>query len=163
VRSLLRRAASDATVLLKNDKSVLPLKATIKSIAVIGPTAKEAFTSGGGSARLAESYRVSPLNGIRAAAQEIGADVKFAIGVTTYKYLPLVDDYIQQSGKPGALLEFWNEEPVPGWMDGAEDGESPVWSTHTRGSYCFMIDGIVSIYNSHFIFFPNPRNRMKRK
>lgn len=43
LRALLREAASKATILLKNDAGLLPLKPeAAKSIAVIGPNAKSA-------------------------------------------------------------------------------------------------------------------------
>ena len=143
LRSLLRRAAASATVLLKNDRSLLPLSNSIKSIAVIGPNAKQAFTSGGGSARLLETYSVSPLEGIRVAAKEIGAEVRYTVGATSHKYLPVLDGYMKYEGGNGALVEFWNHEPVDGWVNQLKDGEKCVWSTPTRGSNCFLMDGIV--------------------
>ena len=64
-----RRIALDAAragiVLLKNDRSVLPLDRTkIKSIAVIGPNAAVARIGGGGSAKVIPFYAVSPLEGL---------------------------------------------------------------------------------------------------
>ena len=50
-RSLLRKAAADGMVMLKNE-GLLPLKKNIKKLAVIGPNAKEAQIIGGGSASL---------------------------------------------------------------------------------------------------------------
>ncbi|VDC07331.1 unnamed protein product [Peniophora sp. CBMAI 1063] len=141
VRALLRRAAADATVLLKNDAGVLPLKSP-RSIAVIGPNAKLAFSSGGGSARLLETYTVSALDAITAVAAETGAQVTFSVGAHTHNWLPLLDPYITHGGKPGALVEFWNEEPAPGWLENLEEGPACAWSTPTRGSSCFLMDGI---------------------
>ncbi|KAA1473453.1 glycoside hydrolase family 3 protein [Dentipellis sp. KUC8613] len=152
LRALLRRAASDATVLLKNDTSLLPLKSGIKSIAVIGPNAKQAFTSGGGSARLLETYRVSPLEGIKAAAKEIGAEVQYTVGAMTHKYLPVLDGYIHYEGPEGkgegAFLEFWNEEPAKAWLASLVLGEKPVWTTPTRGSFCNLMDGVDDSVNT---------------
>ncbi|ETW83697.1 glycoside hydrolase family 3 protein [Heterobasidion irregulare TC 32-1] len=148
LRSLLRRAAASAIVLLKNDRSLLPLSGSIKSIAVIGPNAKQAFTSGGGSARLLETYSVSPLEGIRVAAKELGAEVRYTVGATSHKYLPVLDGYMKYEGGNGALVEFWNYEPLDGWVNQLKDGEKCVWSTPTRGSNCFLIDGI---YSASFI------------
>lgn len=148
LRALLRTAAADATVLLKNSKSVLPLQTSgLKKIAVIGPNAKIAMTSGGGSARLLSSWTVSPLEGITAAAKEIGAEVSYTIGATSHRYLPLLDPLINTaSGDPGAIIEFWNEEPTKSFLDTKFDTSKipqSDWSTPTLGSNCFLMDGIV--------------------
>jgi len=149
LRQLLRTAAGDAIVLLKNDKNVLPLsaKGNIKTIAVIGPNAKQAMTSGGGSARLLSTYTVSPLEGISAAAKEIGAKVTYGIGASSHKFLPLLDPYMRQKdGQPGALIEFWNESPEGTFLNIDADIGKPlkqcVWSTPTLGSNCFLMDGV---------------------
>ncbi|KAJ3796785.1 glycoside hydrolase family 3 protein [Lentinula aff. detonsa] len=150
LRKLLREAAADSIVLLKNEKNLLPLtsESKVRSIAVIGPNAKYAFSSGGGSARLLESYTVTPLHGIEAGAKELGLDVKFALGATTHKLNPLLDPYItlrDGSGK-GALLEFWNESPADGFattQTNLTDGLKPcVWSCTTKVSNCVLLDGI---------------------
>jgi beta-glucosidase len=150
LRRLLRTAAADATVLLKNDRNVLPLKGPIKKIAVIGPNAKQAMTSGGGSARLLSTYTVSPLEGISAAAKEIGAEVTYGIGATSHKFLPSLDPYIsREDGQPGALLEFWNENPEESFLKVDADVSKPLkqcdWSTPTLGTNCFLMDGVVSL------------------
>ncbi|KAJ3516286.1 hypothetical protein NLJ89_g1217 [Agrocybe chaxingu] len=146
LRQLLRTAAADSIVLLKNEKGLLPLTNQTKKIAVIGPNAKPAMTSGGGSARLLSTYTVSPLQGILAAAKEVGAEVKYTVGATSHKYLPLLDPLIRQSdGQPGAFMEFWNQPP-PGFMKTDPDFNptlpAPAWSTPTLGSNCIMIDGV---------------------
>lgn len=152
LRQLLRTAAADAIVLLKNDKNILPLstKGDLKKIAVIGPNAKQAMTSGGGSARLLSTYTVSPLEAISAVAKEIGAEVTYGIGATSHKYLPVLDPYIRrEDGQPAALLEFWNDSPEESFLKPNADVSKPVkqcvWSTTTKGSSCFLMDGIVSI------------------
>jgi beta-glucosidase len=149
LRQLLRTAAADAIVLLKNDKNILPLstKGNLKKIAVIGPNAKQAMTSGGGSARLLSTYSVSPLEAISTVAEEIGAEVTYGIGAMSYKYLPLADPYIQQEdGQPGSLIEFWNENPEERFLKPDADVSKPVqtcaWSTTTKGSGCFFLDGV---------------------
>ncbi|KAJ7639107.1 glycoside hydrolase family 3 protein [Roridomyces roridus] len=149
LRQFLRTAAADTIVLLKNDKKVLPLSDKVKSIAVIGPNAKVAWTSGGGSARLLSTYTVSPLEGIGKVAKNIGAEVKYAVGAASHSYLPLLDSYIQQHGSesPGALVEFWNEAPSEDFL--APDGQLSAnklsqcaWSTPTLGTNCFLMDGV---------------------
>ncbi|KAK7062032.1 beta-glucosidase [Favolaschia claudopus] len=148
LRQLLRTAAADSIVLLKNDKNILPLSDQLKKIAVIGPNAKVAQTSGGGSARLLSTYTVSPLEGITAAAKEIGAEVKYAVGVASHKFLPELDAYIQQkSGEgAGAVLESWNQKPSENFLQTTVDLDQKLspcdWSTPTLGSRCFLLDGV---------------------
>lgn len=149
VRTLLRKAAADAVVLLKNEKNILPIGPNVGKIAVIGPNAKHAVTSGGGSASLLSTYTVSPLEGITAAAKEIGADVKYTVGAFSHQYLPAIDPYITYDGKIGAFFEFWNESPTDDWLSTSPDFSNEVpaaaWSTPTNSAKCFLADGIVGV------------------
>ncbi len=64
-----RRIGSDAIVLLKNDRNLLPLDpAAGKKILVVGENAIKMQTIGGGSSQLKVQHEVSPLDGIRTAA-----------------------------------------------------------------------------------------------
>jgi beta-glucosidase len=105
------------------------------------------MTSGGGSATLLSTYTVSPLEGITAAAKEIGADVVYGIGATSHKYLPLLDPYVQlENGQPGGLFEFWNEGPSKDFTSTDPDFEKLkecAWSTPTSGTNSFLLDGVV--------------------
>ncbi len=61
--------AEDGTVLLKNSGPILPLTATVHSIAIIGPDGSTSpLTSGGGSSHVTPPYVISPLQGIQSAA-----------------------------------------------------------------------------------------------
>ncbi|KAI0775382.1 glycoside hydrolase family 3 protein [Irpex lacteus] len=146
VRALLRTASADAAVLLKNEKKLLPISKETKKIAVIGPNAKTAVISGGGSASLRPTYTVSPLEGITAAAKEIGASVSYTVGAHTHKYLPLIDQYIKHESGQAALFEFWNEAPTDDWLSTQPDfkKELPkaVWQTPTYTASCFLADGV---------------------
>jgi beta-glucosidase len=102
-------ASQSAVVLLKNEVNLLPLTTSIKSIAIIGPDAKTALLSGGGSSFLrgscctlsigvpgtfmrhyAASYTVTPFDAISAAANEIGIKhIKYARGGNAHKLAPL--------------------------------------------------------------------------
>ena len=62
---LARKVAEEGIILLKNEGSILPLKKTIRKLAVIGPNASQARLGGGGSASVSPFYSVSPLEGIR--------------------------------------------------------------------------------------------------
>ncbi|KAI3616685.1 beta-glucosidase [Moniliophthora roreri] len=160
LRQLLRTTAADSVVLLKNTKNLLPLTSSsnIKKIAVIGPNAKTAFTSGGGSARLLESWKVTLLQGITAAAKEIDADVQYTIGATSHKMLPLAEDVVfQHGGQPGGVLEFWNEKPSEDFLSTKADignlNEGVVWSTTTKSTNCILLDGVNANkvdYNCYF-------------
>ncbi|KAL4247045.1 glycosyl hydrolase 3 family protein [Abortiporus biennis] len=128
-------------------------EASGKTIAVIGPNAKHAMISGGGSASLQPTYVVSPLEGIKEAAKGAGAiDVKYSLGAMTLRFLPLLDAYISLSGKEnGALLEFWNEAPTRDFIaldaDLTANIASPIWSTKTDTSNVVLMDGVDDIVN----------------
>ncbi len=148
-RQVLRKAAQDAVVLLKNDKKLLPLSNQLKKIAVIGPNAATAMTSGGGSARLLSTYAISPLEGIRAAVKGSGTQVTYTIGATTHKYLPVLNALIQHdTGR--ALVEFWNDKPSSDFIDTAPNFTtsltSPTWTTPTQSTECFLADHIVGLF-----------------
>ena len=132
-RHLARKAAAEAIVLLKNNKSLLPLDAqALKSVAVIGENAQRPSYIGGGSCRVRPHYVVAPLQGIQDRA---GASVQvhYALGCATRKDLPVLDssllademtlEYYRDpdlSGDPvhtetiDRLEEVWLGESVPG-------------------------------------------------
>jgi len=88
---LAREVASEAIVLLKNEKSLLPLDTSAcKSIAVIGENAKRPSFIGGGSCRVRPHYVISPLEGIQ---NRVGGSVQvsYALGCATRKDLPVLD------------------------------------------------------------------------
>ena len=63
-----RELAESAITLLKNEDNLLPLDLQkLQSVAVIGPNAFEAVIEGGGSSKVDPLYRVSPIEGFRAA------------------------------------------------------------------------------------------------
>src|SRR6266480_7643112 len=64
-RVLIRQAAAEGCVLLRNEEHVLPLQREhLTSIAVIGPNARVAQIMGGGSAQVNAHYAVTTLEGI---------------------------------------------------------------------------------------------------
>lgn len=90
--------------LLKNERSVLPIK-SVDSIAVIGPNSGRAIANGGGSASLNPQYKTTPLDSI---ATRTSGDVKYALGCDSWKWVPLATDYCSTpDGKPGVLLEYF--------------------------------------------------------
>lgn len=107
-RQILREAASEAIVLLKND-GTLPLK-KVKSIAVIGPYATAAQIFGGGSSSgFYPHYAVSPFEGIKyRAGRKIKVDS--APGCFIYKNLPAPDPETLSTsdGRVGLGLSLFN-------------------------------------------------------
>ena len=87
-QQLARNVAAEAMVLLKNEPAALPLDlATLKSIAVIGPSALGWQISGGGSSRVEPAHVVDPLTALKA---KLGDRVKveYAEGGDNYVVLP---------------------------------------------------------------------------
>ncbi|MGH9524184.1 MAG: glycoside hydrolase family 3 C-terminal domain-containing protein [Terriglobales bacterium] len=75
-----RTMAEQGMVLLKNSGNLLPLnREQLKSIAVIGPTAANAITGGGGSSHVVPLYTVTPVQGMRNRADS-SVNVTFANG-----------------------------------------------------------------------------------
>lgn len=110
-QALMRRAAAESVVLLKNEHSALPLKKD-SSVLVIGPNARLAAYCGGGSASLAPYYTVSPFDGVSAKSK---GEVKFAQGAYSHKELPLIGPLMKtEDGKPGFTFKVYNEHPSAG-------------------------------------------------
>lgn len=158
LRSLLRRTAADSIVLLKNDDAILPIT-TPKRIAVIGPNARLAYTSGGGAASLLESWTVSPLQGITQAAKKIGAEVKYTLGTRGVKVLPLLDANLSVDK---VLGEWWNKKPSDDFFSDRAGVELPEaeWSTRSQTTRNWCIDGVVSstCTRVRWLYFAKERN-----
>lgn len=149
-RALLRKAAANAIVLLKNEKDILPIKEA-KKIAVIGSNARVACPSGGGSASMLTAYTVTPLEGITAAAKEIGAAVEYSIGSATYLYMPAISKMLRHpNGKSEAgfaQVDFWKSEPTKDFTRkdaGIRISQKADYSVSTATCNCFMMDGVPS-------------------
>ena len=109
-RRILRQAAGEAIVLLKNDGKKLPLKKGIRSIAVIGPHAANASIFGGGSSSgFRPHYVVSPLEGIRKRAGQT-VRVDYAPGCLIHKSLPAPapETLSTADGRRGLSLSVFN-------------------------------------------------------
>lgn len=90
-RRLLRAAAEEAIVLLKNERSILPLDLEkIRSLAVIGPNAGVPRVAGAGSSKVTPFYAVTPLTGL---AEFCGDRIKinYEQGCTNHRLTPLLD------------------------------------------------------------------------
>jgi beta-glucosidase len=115
-REVALEASREGTVLLKNDRSLLPLnKRAIKSIAVIGPDAYPAVPVGGGSAGVRPFAAISFLEGI---ANELGSKVPayYDRGIPDYSDLAqsTVFSTAASGGAPGLLAEYFSGEDLQG-------------------------------------------------
>ncbi|MDE5652658.1 MAG: glycoside hydrolase family 3 C-terminal domain-containing protein [Muribaculaceae bacterium] len=76
-----RRIGDNGIVLLRNEKNVLPIRSREGGkILVVGENAVKMMTVGGGSSSLKAQREVSPLEGIRKAAEGRGMSVDYARG-----------------------------------------------------------------------------------
>ncbi len=115
-RALARASARESIVLLKNDRDVLPLARTIKSVAVIGMDAVEARL-GGYTAPGARG--ISMLDGIKAKLPPT-ARVTFAPGpgrvTTVYTVVPAAQlQHVDSGGpRPGVIGEYFDNNALTG-------------------------------------------------
>ncbi|KAJ5464998.1 beta-glucosidase I [Penicillium daleae] len=130
-QALMRRAAAESVVLLKNEGGALPLKKD-GSVLVIGPNAKIASYCGGGSASLAPYYTVSPFDGVAAKSK---GEVKYVQGVYSHKELPLLGPLMKTAdGKTGFSFKVYNEPPSAG------QDRTVVDELHLVNSLGFLMD-----------------------
>ena len=107
-RKIIRDAACEAIVLLKNKTDLLPLQG-IKSIAVIGENARWAQILGGGSSAVTPHYVISPLEGIRSHAGE-KVQVEYAPGCLIHRTMPAPDAVTlsNEEGSQGLFVEVFD-------------------------------------------------------
>ncbi|KAI0886969.1 beta-glucosidase [Annulohypoxylon maeteangense] len=121
--------ASSAIVLLKNDRNVLPLDKG-RTTAIIGPNAKFAAYSGGGSASLRPYYVVTPFDGVQTHIQSL----KYALGATAYKKLPMLTSITKApNGAPGMEMRIYAEPH-------SVKDRIPIEKFNIDNSSCFLND-----------------------
>ncbi len=127
-RALIREAAAEGCVLLKNEKDILPLQQKqLTSIAVVGPNAQVAQIMGGGSAQVNAHYAITPFDGIVAKVGD-SVRVQYEQGCTNYKLLPLLQSErllaSTEGTTPGLAVTYFNTPDLEG---------SPIWQeTHQK-------------------------------
>jgi beta-glucosidase len=112
-REVLRSTAAAGFVLARNEGSLLPLdRQVLRRVAIIGPNAATPRTLGGGSATVFPAYRVSPLDGLRAALAP-GVIIGYSPGVRSHTRIPLARPellYLPGGAEPGTLVSFVAED-----------------------------------------------------
>lgn len=115
---LLREAATEGIVLLKNDANLLPLSPSSSlKIAVFGSPASSPIIHGGGSASMTPTYCISPLEALQRTFSN--ADIKYHPGVPIFKKIPSASLDLMtapSTGKPGVDCYWYNE-----WEFSADD------------------------------------------
>ena len=107
-RELMRRAAREGMVLLRNN-GILPLaREKVRRLAVIGPNAAHTAIQGGGSSRVNPAHQVSVLEGIVEAAGA-GVEVVHAPGGSISRFAPPLgtSHLTTPDGRPGVLVEYF--------------------------------------------------------
>lgn len=126
---LLRKLSADSIVLLKNQRNVLPIQRN-KSVAIIGPNAKNTAFCGGGSASLQPYYVVSPFEGITQKAP----DAQYTVGCTAYQLLPLLGPQLRtENGATGVTFKAYASPPT-------ETGSEPVEVLTIPDTYMYLSD-----------------------
>lgn len=162
---LLRTAAAESFVLLRNEGGALPLDLSeIRRVAVIGPNAVYPVVQGGGSAGVTPVSVVSPADGLRAALAG-RADVVTAVGCRTWHTLPeppisSLRDPV--TGEEGVRLEFvdgdgaaigtehrrstnltwWDTPDGIGWGQPGRIVLRTIFRAQTSGSYELSVAGV---------------------
>ncbi|KAF2662986.1 glycoside hydrolase family 3 protein [Lophiostoma macrostomum CBS 122681] len=111
IRSLILQTAIEGLTLLKNEKSVLPIRGA-KKLAMIGPNVKRAIVGGGGSAGLKPYYVTTPWDGVRS---RFDGELIFAQGCDSSKWMPLASPYCTTpDGQQGVRLEYYRGDRFKG-------------------------------------------------
>ncbi|WP_285663828.1 beta-glucosidase family protein [Actinorhabdospora filicis] len=135
VRDFLRELAARSTVVLKDDRRALPVGG-VRSIALIGPNAVDAFTQGGGSAHVRPDLTVTPLDGLRAAFPD--ATITVHRGCDARPHPPRLDlkgrSTDPESGEPGLRLDLLDD-----------DGRRVSSAVHATGDgWWYVPDGVTA-------------------
>ncbi|KAM0425871.1 hypothetical protein ACHAPT_008809 [Fusarium lateritium] len=149
---LMRTVGAQGAVLLKNDKSTLPLKPSDisgKQVAFIGPNALVGTPGGGGSSTMNPQYLSQPMASFKTAVEARGLDTRvvYTQGAYSKKWLPLLSKDQWQSRDSGegdkALIriEFYS----------TRDFSGPILETqHRDSSWIDLIDSApLSLRKAH--------------
>ena len=114
-REVAREAERAAIVLLKNEGGVLPLRRSVRRIAVLGPSADDPVALLGNYNGIS-SRQVTPLEGIE--RQFPAAEVRYALGATytaaTPALVPSTFLAPPEGKEPGVLVEYFDNPDLQG-------------------------------------------------
>ena len=127
-RQLLKKAAQEGMVLLKNE-NILPIKKDISSIGIIGPNGTKAQIIGGGSATLVPYYESHPIEAFKSSLNE-NTLIRSSKGCHTYRYLPEINKSL--TNEDGFLVEYFNV---------TENGNDFISSKVLTGSKFWIFEG----------------------
>ncbi|CCG84599.1 protein of unknown function, partial [Taphrina deformans PYCC 5710] len=133
---IIRQAAVDGIVLLKNDNTTLPIPESTRSILVIGPNADAEVAGGGGSANLNPYYMTTPLASVKERFKN--SEVKYELGCTSFKNTEIlsVDRGCQSaSGEPGVDVVFYKDKSL----------DEIVEAKVQPSTWLFAVDGIPKV------------------
>lgn len=110
---LVRTAAAEGMVLLKNDQYALPLAGQLK-IAAFGNTSYSFIPGGTGSGDVNEAYTVSLVEGLEKAGYKLDEDIK-------KNYAAWLDEYNSKHPKKGFVQEIMNPTPPAPEFEGYKE------------------------------------------
>ncbi|KIW12745.1 hypothetical protein PV08_07931 [Exophiala spinifera] len=178
---LLRRAAAESIVLLKNENHVLPFSKS-KKTAIIGPNAKVVAFCGGGSASLTPYYSVSPYEAISHRCE----NTVYSQGSKGYKLLPQLGNVLRtEQGVQGFNWRAFNEPaPVVGrkvieerilrdtnmfFLDYEHEDLAPIWYSQSEGIFTpdesgiydfgLAVEGTAKLYVDDVLLVSNDENQ----
>ncbi len=167
-RALIRKAGSEAIVLLKNEDDLLPIEAAKKpSVAIIGRPAQTITFQGGGSSEVNPHYVINPLEAIRSRYGDT-LDVKYAPGPSIHRDVPLLnpEGLSAVDGTPGKVTiqqydntsltdvpfkEFLAGGTQQAWFGETASDHDPAafslrmtgsWTAPETGSYTFILTAV---------------------
>ncbi|HET9401826.1 MAG TPA: glycoside hydrolase family 3 C-terminal domain-containing protein, partial [Candidatus Acidoferrales bacterium] len=115
-RKLALETARESIVLLKNDRGALPLKSSVKTIAVVGPTADSLDVLLGNYSGTPSRY-TTILEGIRARFGAANVIAAREVPLTETDSIPIASHYFRSAGTgspPGLKAEYFNIRDLSG-------------------------------------------------
>lgn len=110
---LVRSAATEGMILLKNEYNTLPLQNNM-TVAAFGNTSYAFIAGGKGSGDVNEAYTVSLVEGLESAGYKLDEKVKAA-------YTGYLDEYNKKNPKKGFIQELMNPTPPAAELDGYKE------------------------------------------
>lgn len=158
-RQTARQAASQGIVLLKNT-GILPLKPSkLRSLAIIGPSAKTPTTGGTGSAIVNPYYITTPFDSISDAAKSANPDIQITHhrGVFTHLQPPLIGDGLTNpiTGAPGLRVDFYSDNTFSGNIISSSDWHNSLVYFMSDGDVPPSLRGTIYTYKATGLLRPS--------